>query len=246
MSHPLASYAAVIRPVIDRLHVAVRHASRPAVRELYAPLGLVPGLEINLLYALLDHPVPEAAVAARMVYLPFDPGAEEARGLVVRVGGCWEWTAAGRELAVGVEAALAAAAAGLWSYRPSPSLSGLAAVEVALPLLGRVLEAGRESGGPVFAAFTPAWEPPGASSAAVLVARLEALRHHRADAHRAAWGAAGLTVGQIEVLGSGPVWEAVEAETDRLDAPVYGGLDAGERVALLGALGALGDGLRAP
>lgn len=246
MSHPLASYAAVVRPVVDRLHVAVRHASRPEVQRLYAPLGLVPGLEINLLYALLEHPVPEAAVAARMVYLPFDPAAEEARGLVRRVDGCWEWTAAGLELAVGVEAAFASAAERLWSYRPSPSLPGLSAVAAALPLLGRLLEAGEESGGPVFRAFTPAREPEGASEAALLVARLEALRHHRADAHRAAWGAAGLTVAQIEAMAPGPEREAIEAETNRLDAPVYEALDAEERLLLLGSLGALGDGLRAP
>ncbi|SDK84472.1 hypothetical protein SAMN05216298_1632 [Glycomyces sambucus] len=244
MSHPLASYAAVVRPVVDRLHVGVRHASRPAVRELYAPLGLLPGLEINLLYAMLDHPVPEAAVAARMVYLPFAAGAEEARGLAVRSGGSWDWTERGRELAVGVEGALAAAAEALWSFTPSPALAGVSAVEAALPLVGRLLEAGAARGGPVFAAFTPTWEAPGASAAGLLVSRLEALRHHRADAHRAAWAAAGLSVDEVVALESGPMWEQVEAETNRLDAPIYEALDARERLVLLGALGALGDGLR--
>jgi hypothetical protein len=240
------SYAALIRPVIDRIHVAVRHAARPEVRELYASRGLRPGVEIDAAYALLDHPVPVEALAARMVYQPFDPDAEEAQGLVVRRDGCWHLTAAGRDLVLEADRALARAAERLWAYRPSPALAGLAAVEAAVPLLGRLLEAGQASGGPVFRALTPVWEPPGASASQLLLSRLEALRHHRADAHRAAWGAAGLTVEGIQALASGPEREAIEDETNRLDAPVYEALDAGERLVLLASLGALPDGLRAP
>jgi hypothetical protein len=60
-------YAAVVRPVIDRVHVSLRNAVRPQVRDLYARLGSKPGVEIDVFYALLDHPVSEAALAARMV-----------------------------------------------------------------------------------------------------------------------------------------------------------------------------------
>jgi hypothetical protein len=240
------SYAALIRPVIDRIHVSVRHAARPEVRELYGSRGLRPGVEIDASYALLDHPVPVEALAARMVYQPFDPDAEEAQGLVVREAGCWHLTAAGRELALEVDGALSRAAERLWTYRPTLALAGLASVEAAAPLLGRLLEAGQASGGPVFRAMTPVWEPPDASAAQLLVSRLEALRHHRADAHRAAWGAAGLTVEEIQAMERGPRREAIEAETNRLDAPVYEALDEGERLVLLASLGALPDGLRAP
>jgi hypothetical protein len=240
------SYAALIRPVIDRIHVSLRNAARPEVRDLYAARGLVPGVEIDAFYALLDHPIPDAAVAERMVYVGFDPDAIAAPGLVEPVDGAWRLTEAGRELAVEAAGILGRAAEGLWSYRPSPSLSGLAAVEAALPLVGRLLEAGQVTGGPVFRAFTPVWDPEGASASARLVSRLEALRHHRADAHRAAWGAAGLTVEEIQALESGPEREAIEAETNRLDAPIYDALDADERLVLLASLGALGDGLRAP
>jgi hypothetical protein len=240
------SYAALIRPVIDRIHVSLRHAARAEVRDWYGPRGLVPGVEIDAFYALLDHPVPEAALAARMVYAGFDPEAEEARGLVERAGGAWRLTGPGRETVLEVDRILGRTADRLWSYRPSPSLPGLAAAEAALPLVGRLLEAGQASGGPVFRALTPVWEPEGATAAARLAARLEALRHHRADAHRAAWSAAGLTVEAIQALDSGPLREAIEAETNRLDEPVYEVLDADERLVLLASLGALNDGLRAP
>jgi hypothetical protein len=237
------SYAATLRQVIDRVHVSLRHAVRPRIRELYGQRGLKPGLEIDLFYSLLDHPVPEAAVAARMVYWPFDPAAEEAAGLVERVDGHWQLTGPGREIAVKSARIFAEDAERLWSHRPSPSMPGLDAVAAVLPLLGRLLEAGQATGGPAFHALTPVWEPSGASPSALLVSRVEALRHHRADAHRAAWAAAGLTVEQIQALGPGPERDAIEAETNRRDAPVYEALTAEERLVLLGGLGALPDGL---
>lgn len=235
-------YAAAIRPVIDRIHVSLRHAARAEVRNRYAARGLRPGVEADAFYALLDHPVPEDALAARTVYAPFDPDGEAAQGLIERADGAWRLTAVGRELVLEVDGVLARTAERLWSYRPSPALPGLAAVEAALPLVDRLLEAGQATGGPVFRALTPVWTPEGASAAARLASRLEALRHHRADAHRAAWRAAGLTVEQIQALESGPVREAVEAETNRLDAPVYEALDEAERLVLLASLGALNDG----
>ncbi|MFG3342107.1 hypothetical protein [Glycomyces sp. NPDC048151] len=236
-------YAAVVRPVIDRVHVSLRHAARAEIRDLYARRGLRPGVEIDVFPALLDHPVPEAALAARMAYWPFDPDAAEEPGLVERVDGYWHLTALGRAVVLEADRVLGATAERLWSYRPSPSLPGLAAVDAVLPLVGRLLEAGQATGGPVFRALTPVWEPADASPSALLAARLEALRHHRADAHRAAWAAAGLTAEGIQALGPGPEREAIEAETNRLDAPVYEALDADERLILLGGLGALADGL---
>lgn len=236
-------YAAVVRPVIDRVHVSLRHAVRPEVKAVYARRGLTPGLEIDAYAALLDHPVPEAAMAARMVYWPFDPVAAEAPGLVERIDGHWHLTDQGRAVTAEADAAFAAVAERLWSYRPSPSMPGLEAVDAVLPLVTRLLEAGQVTGGPVFKALTPVWEPEGASASALLNTRLEALRHHRADAHRAAWAAAGLTVEEVQALAPGPEREAIEVETNRLDAPIYEVLDDDERLVLLGGLGALADGL---
>ena len=47
------SYAALIRPVIDRIHVSLRRAARAGVRELYASRGLAPGHERLVLLASL-------------------------------------------------------------------------------------------------------------------------------------------------------------------------------------------------
>jgi hypothetical protein len=55
-----------------------------------------------------------------------------------------------------------------------------------------------------------------------------------------------LTAAEIQALGPGPQREAIEAETNRLDAPVYEALDAEERLVLLGSLGALPDGFQVP
>ncbi|MCC3763268.1 hypothetical protein K3N28_09310 [Glycomyces sp. TRM65418] len=73
--------------------------------------------------------------------------------------------------------------------------------------------------------------------------RLDGRRRHRADAHRAAWRAAGLTVDRIRALPEGPERAAIEADTDRCDEPGGAVLDADERLELLGGLGALADGL---
>jgi hypothetical protein len=73
----------------------------------------------------------------------------------------------------------------------------------------------------------------------LLTTRLGSLRHHRADAHRAAWRAAGLTAAQIKALPDGPERAAIEAETDRRDEPAYAVLTEDERWELLAGLGAL-------
>nr|BFF25838.1 hypothetical protein GCM10025732_38030 [Glycomyces mayteni] len=106
-----------------------------------------PGIEVDAFYALLDHPVAESALAARMVYFAFDPDAEEARGLVARVNGSWELTGAGRERVLGVDRVFTEAAERLWSYRPIATMPGGEAVATAAGLIGRLLEAGQASGG---------------------------------------------------------------------------------------------------
>ena len=106
-------------------------------------------------------------------------------------------------------------------------------------LVGRLLACGLATGGPAFHCMVPVYEPADASPALCLTTRLGALRHHRADAHRAAWTAAGLTVGEVRSLPDGPARQAIEDETNRRDAPIYAGLSADERLELLAGLGAL-------
>ena len=102
----------------------------------------------------------------------------------------------------------AEAAAGLWSGNRATA-AGLS------ELAGRLVVAAVASGGDAYAAVAPPYEPPGASPELLLHHRLAVLRYHRADAHAAAWQAAGHTVATIRGLAEGPERERIEAETNR-------------------------------
>nr|MDT0661835.1 hypothetical protein [Micromonospora sp. DSM 115978] len=102
--------------------------------------------------------------------------------------------------------------------------------------------AGRTGPGPAgsaFAAMAPPYEPDGTPPALTLLNRLGTLRYHRADAHAAAWTAAGHTADSIADLDPGPERLAIELETDRRAAGPYTALSAAERLALLADLAAL-------
>jgi hypothetical protein len=106
-------------------------------------------------------------------------------------------------------------------------------------VLDPLVKAAERTGGDAFAAMAPVYEPPGAAASLVLLNRLTALRYHRADAHAAAWGGAGLTAKEIASMPPGPRRDAIEAETNRLASPPYEALGAGERLGLLADLAAL-------
>jgi hypothetical protein len=65
------------------------------------------------------------------------------------------------------------------------------------------------------------------------------LRYHRADAHAAAWHAAGLTGAAIQQLPAGPARDAIEAGTNRRASPPYATLTPDERITFLAGLAAL-------
>jgi len=228
------SYAGLVRPVIDRVHMSVRAAALPRLRPLYDRWGREPGFETSLYAGLLARPMSASAFAAASVYnrKPIaDTDADGNRTL----------TPLGREVALAVQETIGAAAEELWSIdippgRPSP--------DRLCELAGRLLEAGADTGGPAFGAMAPPHEPEGAGAALVLTSRLSALRHHRGDAHRAAWAAEGLSVDEARNLTGGPLWERIEADTNRRDEPVYAVLSASERWEFAAGLGALPDGLR--
>ncbi|MEU8111306.1 hypothetical protein [Micromonospora sp. NPDC048947] len=90
-----------------------------------------------------------------------------------------------------------------------------------------------------FAALAPPYEPDGTPSGVLLLNRLSTLRHHRADAHAAAWTAAGHTASSIAALPAGPERLAIELETDRRAAGPYATLSAEERLTMLADLAAL-------
>jgi hypothetical protein len=106
-------------------------------------------------------------------------------------------------------------------------------------LAGRLVQAGLTTGGVAYATMAPPYEPADASAGLLLHSRLSVLRYHRQDAHAAAWQAAGLTSTTISKLPPGAEREAIEAETNHLDAAPYASLTPDERLALLAGLAAL-------
>lgn len=235
------SYAAFIRPVIDRVYVGLRSAGRDRVQAVYDEFKLRPGFESSFYFGLLARPLPADSFAAVTTYSGSDMTDELAQGVAeVDADGTWRLTELGRQLAMAVQRALGNFVAEFWDRKPIETMPGLAVVPRLAELVGRLLEAGKVTGGPAFRAMTPVYEPPDASAALCLTSRLGALRHHRGDAHRAAWKAAGLTLAQLRALPpDGRQRQAIEDETNRRDEPIYSALSPAEREELLAGLGAL-------
>jgi hypothetical protein len=107
-------------------------------------------------------------------------------------------------------------------------------------LTGRLLAAGRATAGPAFAGMSTPYERPGDPAELLLFNRLGAFRYHRADAHAAAWAAAGHTAESINALEPGPERDAIETDTNRRAAPPYEALTPAERLEYLTHLRMLG------
>lgn len=108
--------------------------------------------------------------------------------------------------------------------------------------LGRLLDAALDDptcGDGAFRAMAPPYEPDGTPCGVLLLNRLGTLRYHRADAHAAAWQAAGHTARSVVALASGPERLAIEQDTDRRAARPYAVLSPPERLRLLADLAAL-------
>ncbi|MGY0233350.1 hypothetical protein [Longispora urticae] len=233
-------YAALIRPVVDRVYSTARAAGRERGRAVIEKFGVHPGFILSFYFGLLARPMSAEGLDAALAYVGNDMTDELAAGVtVVGPDGAWHLTDLGRTLALAIQDATAEAAAELWSRTSVATMPGLAVVPRLAELVGTLVAAGAPTGGPAFATLAPVFEPADASPALLLMNRLGALRHHRGDAHRAAWAAAGLTVDGVRALADGPVRDAVEADTNRRDAPVYAALTEGERWELLAGLGAL-------
>ena len=175
------------------------------------------------------------------MYSGGDMTEELAQGIiVVDDSGTWSLTDSGRSLALALQRAVGVGAEESWAVRNVATMPGLDALPRLSELLDRLLKAGAATGGPAFKAMSPVYEPADASPAVEITCRLGALRHHRADAHRAAWGAAGLTIDELRALpAESPQRQAIEDETNRLDAPIYEVLTEQERWEFLALLGSL-------
>jgi hypothetical protein len=230
----MEQYAALVRPVIDRVYTSARRAARPHVTEVIEQMGLRPGAIVGSYFGLLARPMPVDSFRAATTYRGSDMTEELAQGItMVGADGALHLTGSGRALGLALQLAIAEGAQELWADR-ADTLPRIA------DLLGRLLEVGAATGGPAFAALSPAYEPDCASPAVLVTSRIGSFRHHRADAHRASWHAAGVTLDELLAMpADSPRRIVIEEDTNRRDAPIYGALTAKERVEFLALLGAL-------
>jgi hypothetical protein len=234
-------YAPLIAPVLERLTFAVVRMSVSRAASMPGP-GAAPAgamrMFAQLRTALAARTVTGAGVAA--VYRYRDPDEVRADldglragGLIDVAGdGAIKATETGRAVLAGMYQAGAEVTGQLWSQH-GDALAGLN------DLAGRVVLAGLATGGEAYLTMAPPYEPADATVGVLLHHRLSVLRYHRADAHAAAWQAAGLTGEAMMQLPAGPARTAIEAETNRRAGVPYATLSVGERVALLAGLAAL-------
>ena len=242
--HDLSEYAAAIGPVIAAVHVNVHASARKEAA------GLLPGFVTDLRFTLPLRPLTRRSLAT--IYRYGDAAELDAeirdqldQGTLEEDGdGALRPTAKALAFIDGLYAVHAATTERIWAGRDLQTLADLAGrvVDAAGGVFGAGFggEPGRESGGDhggdpsveaggAFAAMAPPYEPVGTPAGVLLFNRLAALRYHRADAHAAAWRAAGLTAGEIVVLGPGPLRDRIERETNRRAAEPYGAITEEER-----------------
>ena len=229
----MTEFAAAVAPEIDRVTIAVHPVAKPAAVVVLRAAGLSRGgLLVSLLTPLLAGPALAAELHSINRYMPyaeFRAGLDEhvRQGMLRRSGDVVAATDSGRAVLTGLRRAQGTAVTGM-----------LAGHDVAVarlrPLVDRALAAA--DGGVAFGLMTP---PEAAeSSAHALHDRITALRYHRADAHAAAWAAAGLTAASVPTL-EGPDRERIETETNRRAGQPYAALSDAERTTLLADLSGL-------
>jgi hypothetical protein len=230
--------AVLVTPQIERLTFAVIQASIARAGPRLVTYGVpLDALDIvgQLRTGLAARPVSAAGLAAVYRYRDAEEfrrnlGALASAGIIEQAGdGAIRATGTGRALLAVMYESGAEAAARLWSGHRET-------VAELNELAGRLVVAAEASGGDAYAAVAPPYEPPDASPGLLLHHRLAVLRYHRADAHFAAWQAAGHTVATIRGLADGPERERIEAETNRRAGLPYATLGAAERSRLVSGL----------
>jgi hypothetical protein len=238
-------FAALVAPAVSRAFVAGMQAGGDAGRELVRKYG---GTAIGYLIDLRNplaagRPITADGLAA--VYRYDNPDERDntvrrsvAHGLLDRAAdGTITATARGQEFLHDLFAVHAKALSPRWEARHGATVERLNA------LADRVLTAAAATAGPAWAVQAPPHEPAGTPPGVLLLNRLATLRVHRADAHAAAWQAAGMTAAEMAAMPWGTPWSpertAVEADTNvRAGAP-YAVLTPDGRLALLADLAAL-------
>lgn len=90
-----------------------------------------------------------------------------------------------------------------------------------------------------FATMAPPYEPDGTPLGVLLINRLDALHHHRADAYALTWASVGHTARSILDLPAGAERFTIEQETNRRAGGAYAVLSPEERLVMLADLAAL-------
>lgn len=234
-------YASLIAPVMERLTFAVvklaiaRAASRPA------PYGASPDsmrMFAHLRTALPARKVMAAGIAAVYRYRDADEVRHDidglrVAGLIDEVGdGAIQATETGRTLLAEMYKGTADILDHLWSQQQG----GLADLN---DLAGRLVQTASATGGEAYLTMAPPHEPADATVGLLLHHRLSVMRYHRADAHAAAWQAAGLTSKAMTQLPEGDTRSAIEAATNHRAGVPYATLSPDERISFLAGLAAL-------
>lgn len=230
-----AAGAAELHRLVPGAHAALRSVCAPVV----APTQPGAAILINCRNLLLAGPAPLAAVRAIHRYHAdrFDEVLDDLAGRGWLILGEGTVAATGRclELLRSTMAAMDDVLGRLWGEP-----TGL------LDTMTELVEAGRgTSEGDVFDALADAGHPgtgtgTGTGTANRLFTVLCAARHHRADAHAAAWLAEGLTAEGVRGLDDAdPRRRRIEATTDRIAARPYRTLTMEGRRDLLAALRAV-------
>lgn len=225
--------------MIDRVVLGVHVGATGGGRRLGERHGLArAGSLVELRLALPVRAVSAPGFAAVARYMP---EAERHRELAIQVD--QETLGVDADEAITVTAKGQAYLDDLFGLHARVASRSWKAQAASLPALaaasGRLLAAATATGGDAFGNQAPPYEPPGAPVALLLFNRLAALRYHRADAHEAAWAAAGYTAVSIAALEDGAPRAAVEAETNRLAATPFAALSDREQATFLAGLAAL-------
>jgi hypothetical protein len=232
--------AQLVAPRIEHLTLTVVHqamARAPGTPVAGAASPDAMRMLGQLRIALLARPITPEGLAAIYRYRPQsdirrDIDELHAAGLIdVTADDQIDSTSRGRAVLIQMYHVTAEVARQLWS--------GHEGLDDLTALTGRLVQAGLASGGPAYSTMAPPYEPADASAELLLHTRLSALRYHRADAHAAAWQAAGLTTSTVTDLPEGPTRDAIEAETNHRNGLAYATLNTDERATLLAGLTSL-------
>ncbi|WP_188188891.1 hypothetical protein [Nonomuraea sp. SYSU D8015] len=227
----LSDYAAAIAPIINAAHVNLHVAARRAVTELAETSGVTPGYLSDLRFTFPLRPVTRAQLAAVYRYREAaereDGVQEHLREGTLTDDGALRLTGKGMAFIHRLYELHAAAAGRVWAGCDLPGLAGL---------VGRVLDGAERVPGGALEAVAPPYEPEWATPGVLLFNRLAVLRYHRADAHAAAWQAAGLSAAEIVGLTDGPSRAGIEADTNERAGAAYATLSDNDRETLYDGL----------